>query len=67
MANVPAHITKFFEENFPDDADLAAYVICIARRDKTFVVKQAYDSAEVRDKVGARLAEEVAKWVPRSP
>jgi hypothetical protein len=68
MSNVPARIAKFLEENFPKEADLAGYVICIANRDKSFTVMQGYDSPEVRDKVGTKLAEEISKWSgPVSP
>lgn len=71
MTNVPARITKFLEENFPADDNLAGYVICIARRDKTMTTVQGYDSNEVRDKLAAKLAEEMAKWpgpgLPQGP
>ncbi|MCK1275593.1 hypothetical protein IVB46_10155 [Bradyrhizobium sp. 61] len=62
MSSVPPRITKFLEENFPADDNLAGYVICIARRDKTMTVLQGHDSPEVRDKVGVALADHIAKW-----
>lgn len=37
---LPPHIVKFLTENFPADGDLAGYVICIAKRDKTLNVVQ---------------------------
>lgn len=66
MADLPKHLIDFLKENFPDDKDLAGYVICIAKRDKSYVVAQGYDSAEVRDKVFAKLSDEVKAWKPKS-
>jgi hypothetical protein len=60
--NLPKHIVKFLEENFPAEKDLAGYVICIANRDKTLTVVQGYDSMEVRDKVSKALAQHTATW-----
>lgn len=62
MPELPKQIEKFLAENFPADEDLAAYVICIAKRDKTIVVAQGYDSLEVRDKVAKALNREIEMW-----
>lgn len=62
MAKLPKRIETFLDENFPADEDLAAYVICIAKRDKTIVVAQGYNNGEVRDKVAKALAQHMATW-----
>lgn len=62
MADLPRHIAKFLQENFPSDNDLAGYVICIANRDKTINVAQGFDSIEVRDKVAKALNQHMALW-----
>jgi hypothetical protein len=59
---LPNHIIKFLAENFPTDEDLAGYVICIAKRDKTLHIAQGYDSSEVRDKVLKEMTSEVLAW-----
>lgn len=56
------NIAKFLADNLPADENLAGYVICIANRDKTYVVAQGYDSLEVRDKVSKKLMEEITNW-----
>jgi hypothetical protein len=55
-------ITKFLADNLPPDEELAGYVICLAKRDKTYVVAQGYDSPEIRDKVSKKLIEEMTSW-----
>jgi hypothetical protein len=62
MAKLPKHIIKFLDESWPEDGELAGYVICIAKRDKTMVVAQGYDSPEVRDKVAKALKQHMATW-----
>jgi hypothetical protein len=57
-------IAKFLADNLPADKDLAGYVICIARRDKTITVAQGYDNAEVREKVSKALNQHIAMWEP---
>jgi hypothetical protein len=64
MADLPPHLVQFLKDNFPAEKDLAGYVIFIANRDKSFVLAQGYDSAEVRDKVSARLIVEMNTWTP---
>lgn len=65
-AVLPPHIVQFLKDNFPAEEDLAGYVICIAKRDKSYAVAQGYDSEEVRDKVSAKLFDEISEWVPQS-
>lgn len=60
--NLPKRVTEFLSENFPADESLAGYVICIAKRDKTIVVAQGYDNAEVRDKVQKALNRHMDIW-----
>jgi hypothetical protein len=62
MADLPQRLIDFLKENFPEEKDLAGYVICIANRDKMLHVAQGFDSAEVRDKVAKALNEHMALW-----
>jgi hypothetical protein len=60
---LPEKIEKFLAEHFPaDDLDLAGYVICIAKRDKTMVVAQGYDNIDTRDKVAKALNRHIELW-----
>jgi hypothetical protein len=59
---IPENIEKFLADNFPDDGDLAGYVICIAKHDKTIVVAQGYDNIDTRDKVAKALNRHIELW-----